>query len=48
MVCRGDKYFVPKGFTQLLPGDKILVVSDNNDDLLVKVKELGIENVIKM
>lgn len=48
MVYRHEKYFVPKGLTQLLPGDKLLVVSDNNDELLQKVKDLGIDNVIKM
>ena len=48
MVYRNEKYFVPKGLTQLLPGDKLLVVSDNNDELLQKVHDLGIENVIKM
>ena len=48
MVYRDGTYFVPKGFTQLRVGDKILVVSDNNDDLLKKVEELGIENVYKM
>jgi cell volume regulation protein A len=48
MVYRNGKYFVPKGLTQLLPGDKLLVVSDNNDELLQKVQDLGIENVIKM
>lgn len=48
MVYRNEKYFVPKGLTQLLPGDKLLVVSDNNDELLQKVKDLGIDNIIKM
>ncbi len=48
MVYRNEKYFVPKGLTQLLPGDKLLVVSDNNDELLQKVKDMGIDNIIKM
>lgn len=48
MVYRNGKYFVPKGLTQLLPGDKLLVVSDNNDELLQKVKDMGIDNIIKM
>ena len=48
MVCRGENYFVPKGHTQLLPGDKLLVVSDNNEELLQKVQDLGIDKIIKM
>ncbi|MBQ1174738.1 MAG: cation:proton antiporter, partial [Alistipes sp.] len=48
MVYRNEKYFVPKGLTQLLPGDKLLVVSDNNDELLQKIKDMGIENVMKV
>ena len=48
MVCRGDNYFVPNGKTELRPGDKLLVVSDNNDELLQKVKDMGIDNIIKM
>ena len=48
MVCRGERYFVPKGLTQLLVGDKLLVVSDNNDELLQKVKDMGIDNIIKV
>ena len=48
MVHRNGNYFVPKGFTQLFPGDKLLVVSDNNEELLKQVGELGIENVMKI
>ena len=48
MVCRDENYFVPKGHTQLRSGDKLLVVSDNNDELLNKVKELGIKDITKM
>ncbi|OPZ96047.1 MAG: potassium/proton antiporter [Bacteroidetes bacterium ADurb.Bin416] len=28
MVRRGDNYFVPKGQTQLLEGDKLLILAD--------------------
>lgn len=48
MVCRGEDYFVPKGDTELYPGDKLLVVSDNNDQLLKQVEQMGIQNIIKM
>ena len=48
MVCRNDKYFVPKGHTQLKSGDKLLVVSDDNEELLSKVKVLGIKHLVKV
>ena len=48
MVCRGGKYFVPKGYTQLQSGDKLLVVSDDNEELLSKVKVLGIKHLVKV
>lgn len=48
MVFRSGNYFVPKGDTTLQKGDKLLVVSDNNDELINKVEEMGIENIIKM
>lgn len=48
MVCRGESYFVPKGNTELNPGDKLLVVSDNNDELLKEVESMGIQNIIKV
>lgn len=48
MVCRDNKYFVPKGYTQLKSGDKLLVVSDDNEELLKKVDALGIKHVVKV
>ena len=48
MVYRAGQYFVPKGDTELQKGDKLLVVSDNNDELIHQVEEMGIENIIKM
>ena len=48
MVHRAGNYFVPKGDTELQKGDKLLVVSDNNDELINKVEEMGIQNIIKM
>lgn len=47
MVHRSGQYFVPKGDTELQKGDKLLVVSDNNDELIHQVEEMGIENIIK-
>ncbi|MBO5732185.1 MAG: potassium/proton antiporter [Alistipes sp.] len=48
MVHRDGNYFVPRGFTQLRPGDKLLVVSDNNEEMLKQVEALGIKNVVKL
>jgi cell volume regulation protein A len=48
MVCRESNYFVPKGYTKLSPGDKLLVVSDNNEELKKKAKDLGIKKFIKV
>lgn len=48
MVYRAGEYFVPKGDTILSKGDKLLVVSDNNDELIKQVTEMGVENIIKM
>ena len=48
MVYRAGEYFVPKGDTILSKGDKLLVVSDNNDELIKRVTEMGVENIIKM
>ena len=48
MVCRGENYFVPRGHTRLQAGDKLLVVSDNNEELIKKAKDLGIKKFIKV
>ena len=48
MVHRNGNYFVPRGFTQLFPGDKLLVVSDNNEEMLKQVEALGIKHVMKL
>ena len=48
MVHRNGNYFVPRGFTQLFPGDKLLVVSDNNEEMLKQVEALGIKHVMKI
>ncbi len=47
MVCRDGDYFVPKGHTGLHHGDRLLVLSDRNEELQNKYKEYGLEEVIK-
>ena len=42
MVKRGTQYFVPKGHTQLEPGDRLLVISDNDEELRRSYESLGI------
>ena len=44
MVKRGKKYFVPTGKTLLQKGDKLLVLSDNHEELLLTYKNLGIKH----
>jgi cell volume regulation protein A len=46
MVCRDGDYFVPKGNTQLQLGDKLLILSDRNDELQAHYKEYGVEDII--
>jgi len=48
MVCRDGDYFVPKGRTELLLGDKLLVISDRADELQSKYRDLGIEDILKL
>lgn len=47
MVCRDGDYFVPQGSTELTLGDKLLILSDRNEELQVHYKELGLDDVIK-
>lgn len=47
MVCRDGDYFVPKGQTELQVGDKLLVLSDRNEELQTQYKEFGLDEVIK-
>ena len=47
MVCRDGDYFVPQGDTELVVGDKLLILSDRNEELQAHYKELGLEEVIK-
>ena len=42
MVCRDGDYFVPQGKTRLELGDKLLVISDRNEELQSTYKDMGI------
>ena len=44
MVKRGDIYFVPTGLTELHAGDKLLVISDNEDALKETYRNIGISD----
>lgn len=43
MVKRNDKYFVPKGKTELKPGDKLLVMTNKENSLDETFERLGIK-----
>ena len=43
MVKRKEEYFVPTGGTLLKLGDKLLVLTDNNEQLKVDLRNLGID-----
>ena len=42
MVKRGEQYFVPKGHTHLQSRDRLLVISDNDEELRKSYESLGI------
>lgn len=44
MVKRNNHFFVPKGHTKLKEGDKLLVISDNDEELKKTYESLGIQN----
>lgn len=46
MVCRDGDYFVPRGNAELQMGDKMLILSDRNDELQTHYKEYGVEDII--
>ncbi|HIW52896.1 MAG TPA: potassium/proton antiporter [Candidatus Alistipes excrementipullorum] len=46
MVCRDGDYFVPRGNAELMAGDKLLVLSDRNEELQTQYKEFGIDEVM--
>ena len=47
MVCRDGDYFVPKGSTSLQVNDKLLILSDRNEELAAHYKEYGVEDIIE-
>ncbi|MDR0680657.1 MAG: potassium/proton antiporter [Dysgonamonadaceae bacterium] len=44
MVKRDHRYFIPKGNTELHPGDKLLVITNDENALIETYKNLGIKN----
>lgn len=46
MVSRDGDYFVPKGNATLQLDDKLLILSDRNDELEEHYKEYGVEDII--
>ena len=42
MVKRGDNYFVPTGKTPLHVGDRLMLLSDNQEELECALEALGI------
>ena len=46
MVCRDGDYFVPKGNAELQVNDKLLILSDRNEELQAHYKEYGVEDII--
>lgn len=47
MICREGDYFVPQGKTELLVGDKLLVISDRGEELETTYRAMGIDEVMK-
>jgi cell volume regulation protein A len=45
MVKRGEQYFVPTGQTELYAGDKLLVISDNEEALRETYQNIGISSI---
>jgi cell volume regulation protein A len=49
MISRAGEYFVPRGNTALAVGDRLLVVSDRNEEELQEMyDELGIKEVMSL
>ena len=49
MISRGGTYFVPRGSTELAVGDRLLGVSDRNEEELQQMYDtLGIKEVMQL
>jgi cell volume regulation protein A len=49
MISRSGEYFVPRGNTKLMVGDRLLVVSDRSDEELQQMySDLGISDVMNL
>ncbi|MCM1151543.1 MAG: potassium/proton antiporter [Alistipes sp.] len=48
MICRDGDYFVPKGNARLSLGDKLLVISDRDEELAASYRHMGIDEVMKL
>ena len=48
MARRGERYFIPKGHTTLEEGDRLLIISDNDEELQRELAALGITKVVKL
>ena len=49
MISRDGNYFVPRGNTELEVGDRLLVVSDRNEEELQQMYDaLGIKEVMPL
>lgn len=46
MIKRNNSYMIPTGKTILLPGDKLLVITDNDKELINTYESLGVKNYI--
>ncbi len=43
MIHRGDDYFVPRGDTELRSGDRLLVISSDEAEVLGEIETMGLE-----
>ncbi|MDE5612773.1 MAG: potassium/proton antiporter, partial [Odoribacter sp.] len=46
MIKREKNFFIPKGNTQLTVGDKLLVITDKDEELRNTYEKLGIEDYL--
>lgn len=48
MVYRDNDYFIPHGDTEFCIGDKLLVVTDRNEELADSYKNMGVDDIMKL